>query len=66
MKVEELEKLAGNIGLLIKIQVRETLGLCFFRIVIAEQKDNIIKIWAEMKGWTVYLNKSNLSFRPKS
>ena len=52
MKVEELEKLAGTIGLLIKIQVRETLGLCFFRIVIAEQKDNIIKIWAEMKGWT--------------
>ena len=34
MKVEELEKLAGKIGLLIKIQVRETLGLCFFRIVI--------------------------------
>jgi len=25
MKVEELEKLAGDIGLLIKIQVRETL-----------------------------------------
>ena len=59
MKVEELEKLASNIGLLIKIQVRETLGLCFFRIVIAEQKDNIIKIWAEMKGWT-YLNKQGI------
>ena len=59
MKVEELEKLAGTIGLLIKIQVRETLGLCFFRIVIAEQKDNIIKIWAEMKGWT-YLNKKGI------
>ena len=44
MKVEELEKLAGTIGLIIKIQVRETLGLCFFRIVLAEQKDNIIKI----------------------
>ena len=51
MNIEELEKLAGTIGLLIKIQVRETLGLCFFRIVIAEQKDNIIKIWAEMKGF---------------
>ena len=50
MKVEQLEKLASSIGLLIKIQVRETLGLCFFRIVIAEQQDNIIKIWAEMKG----------------
>ena len=59
MNVEELEKLAGTIGLLIKIQVRETLGLCFFRIVIAEQKDNIIKIWAEMKGWT-YLNKKGI------
>ncbi len=59
MKVEELEKLAINIGLLIKIQVRETLGLCFFRIVIAEQQDNIIKIWAEMKGWT-YLNKRGI------
>jgi len=57
MKVEELEKLAGTIGLLIKILVRETLGLCFFRIVIAEQKDNIIKIWAEMKGWTYLNNK---------
>ena len=66
MKVEELEKLAGTIGLLIKIQVRETLGLCFFRIVIAEQKDNIIKIWAEMKGWT-YLNKKGiqLGFRKR-
>ena len=59
MKVEELEKLAGSIGLLIKIQVRENLGLCFFRIVIAEQKDSIIKIWAEMKGWT-YLNKQGI------
>ena len=59
MKVEELEKLASSIGLLIKIQVRETLGLCFFRIVIAEQNDNIIKIWGEMKGWT-YLNKQGI------
>ena len=59
MKVEELETLAGTIGLLIKIQVRETLGLCFFKIVVAEQKDNIIKIWAEMKGWT-YLNKQGI------
>ena len=56
MKVEELEKLASSIGLVIKIQIRETLGLCFFRIVVAEKKDNIIKIWAEMKGWT-FLNK---------
>ncbi len=59
MKVEELEKLASSIGLLIKIQIRETLGLCFFRIVLAEQKENIIKIWAEMKGWT-FLNKQGI------
>ena len=59
MKVEELEKLALSVGLLIKIQARETIGLCFFRIVIAEQKDNIIKIWGEMKGWT-YLNNQGI------
>ena len=59
MKVEELEKLAFSFGLLIKIQVRQTLGLCFFRIVIAEQKDNIVKIWGEMKGWT-YLKKKSI------
>ena len=59
MKVEELEKLADAIGLLIKIQVRETLGLCFFKIVVAEQKENIIKIWAEMKGWT-YLDNQGI------
>ena len=58
MKVEELEKLAYSFGLLIKIQVRETLGLCFFRIVIAEQKDNIIKILGEMKGWSFLNNHS--------
>ena len=54
MKVEELEKLAGSIGLLIKIQVRETIGLCFFRIVIAEQKDNIIKIWPNL-NYVIFL-----------
>jgi hypothetical protein len=59
MRVEELEKLGSSIGLLIKIQARETFGLCFFRIVVAEKKDNIIKIWAEMKGWT-YLNKQGI------
>ena len=59
MKVEELDKLAGEVGLSIKIQIRETLGLCFFRIVIAEQKNNIVKIWAEMKGWT-YLNRQGI------
>ena len=56
MKVEELQKVAYYLGLVIKIQVRETFGLCFFKIVIAEQKDNIVKIWGEMKGWTYLKN----------
>ena len=59
MKIQELQKIAFSLGLVIKIQVRETLGLCFFKIVIAEQKDNVVKIWGEMKGWT-YLNKQAL------
>ena len=59
MKIEELQNTALSLGLIIKIQVRETLGLCFFKIVIAEQKDNIVKIWGEMKGWT-YFNKQSI------
>ena len=59
MRIEELQKIAFSLGLVIKIQVRETFGLCFFKIVVAEQKDNIVKIWGEMKGWT-FLNKQGL------
>ena len=59
MKIEELQNIAFSLGLVIKIQVRETLGLCFFKIVIAEQRDNIVKIWGEMKGWT-YFNKQGI------
>ena len=59
MRVEELQNIAFSLGLVIKIQVRETLGLCFFKIVIAEQKDNIVKIWGEMKGWT-YFNQESI------
>ena len=59
MKVEELQNIAFSLGLVIKIQVRENLGLCFFKIVIAEQRDNIVKIWGELKGWT-YLNKKGI------
>ena len=59
MKIEELQKIAFSLGLVIKIQVRETLGLCFFKIVVAEQKENIVKIWGEMKGWT-FSNKRAL------
>ena len=59
MQVEELQNKAFSLGLVIKIQVRETLGLCFFKIVIAEQKNNIVKIWGEMKGWT-FSNKQGI------
>ena len=59
MTIEELQKVALYFGLVLKIQVRETLGLCFFKIVIAEQKNNIVKIWGEMKGWT-YFNKQGI------
>ena len=59
MRVEELQNIAISLGLLIKIQSRETLGLCFFKIVIAEQKGDVIKIWGEMKGWT-FLNKQGI------
>ena len=59
MQIEQLQDIALSLGLIIKIQVRETMGLCFFRIVIAEQKDNIVKILGEMKGWTL-LNKKGI------
>ena len=59
MQVTELQNIAFSLGLVLKIQVRESLGLCFFKIVVAEQKDNVVKIWGEMKGWT-FLNKQDL------
>ena len=59
MQVVELQNIAFSLGLIIKIQARETLGLCFFKIVVAEQKGDIIKIWGEMKGWT-FLNKQSI------
>ena len=59
MQVAELQNIAFSLGLVLKIQVRESLGLCFFKIVIAEQKDNVVKIWGEMKGWTL-LNKQGI------
>ena len=59
MHVDELQNIAFSLGLVIKIQVREPLGLCFFKIVIAEQKDSVVKIWGEMKGWN-FLNKQGI------
>tara|TARA_Y100000589_G_scaffold310072_1_gene328096 strand:+ start:499 stop:1008 length:510 start_codon:yes stop_codon:yes gene_type:complete len=53
MKIIRLQTLAESLGLIIKIQMRETLGLNFFRVVVAEQNNNYVKIWGEMKGWTL-------------
>ena len=52
MKIKDLENISESLGLTIKIQVRDSLGFKFFRIVIATIKNNSVKIWGEMKGWT--------------
>ena len=59
MKINIIESVANSLGLIIKIQIREALGLNFFRIVVAEQKKSTIKIWGEIKGWT-FPNKNGL------
>ena len=59
MTINQIQAYAESIGLIIKIQLRETLGFNFFRIVVAEQNNDAVKIWAEMKGWT-YPNKNGL------
>ncbi len=53
MRIVRLETIAKSVGLIIKIQMRETLGLNFFRIVVAKQDNNFVKIYGEMKGWTL-------------
>ena len=52
MKIDDLQNIALSLGLTIKIQIREALGLNFFRIVVAKEEEKYVKIWAEMKGWT--------------
>tara|TARA_B100000945_G_C20350492_1_gene581994 strand:- start:664 stop:1146 length:483 start_codon:yes stop_codon:yes gene_type:complete len=52
MRIHQLEELSESLGLTIKIQVREFLGLNFFRIVIGKINNNSVKIWGELKGWT--------------
>tara|TARA_B100000212_G_scaffold25557_1_gene16936 strand:- start:156 stop:665 length:510 start_codon:yes stop_codon:yes gene_type:complete len=53
MKIYQLQKFAESIDLTIKIQVREVLGLKIFRIIVAKVNNNSVKIWGEMKGWTL-------------
>lgn len=59
MKIDQLQTYAESVGLTIKIQIREILGLNFFRIVVAKENTNSVKIWGEIKGWT-FPNKSGL------
>ena len=59
MTIDSLEELAKSLNLTIKIQIREVLGLKFFRIVVARITNNYVKIFGEIKGWTIP-NKNGL------
>ena len=61
MDVAVIESIGESLGLTIKIQLREALGFNFFRIVVATQEKSSVKIWGELKGWTIpLLNGLNL------
>ena len=61
MEVNTLDRIAESLGLTIKIQLSEALGFNFFRVVVATQNENSVKIWAELKGWTIpIINGLNL------
>tara|TARA_B100000212_G_scaffold319391_1_gene276490 strand:- start:261 stop:761 length:501 start_codon:yes stop_codon:yes gene_type:complete len=53
MDVSQLQRIADSQNLTIKIQVREVLGLKIFRIIVAQVNKNSVKIWGEIKGWTL-------------
>ena len=53
MDINQLQRIADLHDLTIKIQVREVLGLKIFRIIIAQVNNNSVKIWGEIKGWTL-------------
>ena len=57
MDVNELQRIAESKNLIIKIQVREVLGLQIFRIIVAHVNNNSVKIWGEIKGWTLPLEE---------
>ena len=59
MTIDSLEDLAKSLNLTIKIQIREVFGLKFFRIVVARITNNYVKIFGEIKGWTIP-NKNGL------
>ena len=53
MNINQLQRIANSQNLTIKIQVREVLGLKIFRIIVAQVNNNSVKIWGEIKGWTL-------------
>ena len=59
MRINELQKIGESLDLTIKIQVREVLNLKIFRIIVASVDDKKVKIWGEIKGWTLP-NKSGV------
>ena len=53
MNINQIQRFADSQNLTIKIQVREVLGLKIFRIIVAQVNNNSVKIWGEIKGWTL-------------
>tara|TARA_Y100000589_G_C27161245_1_gene632851 strand:- start:756 stop:1265 length:510 start_codon:yes stop_codon:yes gene_type:complete len=53
MKINELQEIAESLDLTIKIQVREVFSLKIFRIIVARVDNYSVKIWGEIKGWTL-------------
>ena len=53
MDINQLQRIADSRNLTIKIQVREVLGLKIFRVIVAQVNNNSVKIWGEIKGWTL-------------
>ena len=53
MDINKLQRIAESLDLTIKIQVREVFGLKIFRIIVARVNNKSVKIWGEIKGWTL-------------
>ncbi len=53
MQINHLQDIADSLDLTIKIQVREVFKLKIFRIIVARVDNNSVKIWGEIKGWSL-------------
>ena len=53
MDINKLQRIAESLDLTIKIQIREVFGLKIFRIIVARVNNKSVKIWGEIKGWTL-------------